>query len=157
MVITPHLLVGAAIGKRVRSVWLVFVLAWLSHYLLDFLPHWDYLSDINIANLDHLTKIGLDFLLGLSLVYLLVYPCSKKFPIFVGAIAAILPDCLNVAYHIFGLQFLKPLVWVHHTAHHWHSFSFLQGLPAALTVCLIAIFVLLYLRRKEISKSAEKV
>ena len=65
MIITPHMLVGAAIGARVRNIWLVFILAWLSHYLLDFLPHWDYLDAIDIANPDHLLKMGLDFIIGI--------------------------------------------------------------------------------------------
>ena len=39
MLITVHFLVGAAIGKYVGQTWLIIILALLSHYILDALPH----------------------------------------------------------------------------------------------------------------------
>ena len=42
MVITPHLLIGAAIGSKVKNTGWIVVLAVLSNILLDKIPHWDY-------------------------------------------------------------------------------------------------------------------
>jgi len=41
MLATPHLLVGAAIGKAVRRPWLALPAAVASHFLLDCVPHLD--------------------------------------------------------------------------------------------------------------------
>lgn len=47
MVLTLHLLLGAAIITEVKNIPLAFLLCILSHYFLDFLPHKEYpLSDI---------------------------------------------------------------------------------------------------------------
>ena len=48
MVLVPHMLVGAAIGSQVSSYWLAFLFGLMSHYLLDSLPHWDYLQKFKI-------------------------------------------------------------------------------------------------------------
>jgi len=141
MIIIPHMLVGAAIGRRVHNIWLVFIFGFISHYLLDFLPHWDYLSRIEITNPDHLIKIGLDFILGVSIIFILIRSCSKKWLVLVGIIAALLPDFLNVIYYSFGFQWLELLSQLHHTAHYWQGLSFWQGLPAGLFVSLLAIIV----------------
>ena len=39
MLLTQHLLVGAAIGRHVDNFWAVIFLAFFSHYLLDMIPH----------------------------------------------------------------------------------------------------------------------
>jgi hypothetical protein len=144
MIIIPHMLVGAAIGARVRNIWSVFVLVWLSHYLLDFLPHWDYLDVIDITNPDHLLKIGLDFIIGIILLMVLVssYSNSRKWLISAGLIIAFLPDVLNVFYYSFDIEWLSWLVSFHRAAHYWKGLSFWQGMSATVIVSLMAIFVL---------------
>ena len=42
MIITPHLLVGAAIGAKTHNLGLIIILGLLSHLILDKIPHWDY-------------------------------------------------------------------------------------------------------------------
>lgn len=42
MIFTSHLVVGATIGAEVIYLPLVAILALLSHYLLDFIPHVEY-------------------------------------------------------------------------------------------------------------------
>lgn len=143
MVILPHMLIGAAIGARIRKIWLVFVLAWLSHYFLDFLPHWDYLTEIEITNLGHLTRIAIDLILGIILVLFLIRSYSKKWSILIGIIAILLPDILNVVYYTFTPQWLEPLVLFHNKVHFWKGLSFWQGLPATLLTILVAIMFLL--------------
>ncbi len=41
MTATPHILVGAAIGKVLRRPWLAWPATFVSHFLLDFTPHLD--------------------------------------------------------------------------------------------------------------------
>ena len=42
MILLVHLLFGAAIGSAVNNIWLAIILAFLSHFLLDLMPHIDY-------------------------------------------------------------------------------------------------------------------
>lgn len=143
MVILPHMLAGAVIGTRVRNIWLIFILSWLSHYLLDFLPHWDYLAELDLTNLGHLARIAVDLILGIILVLILIRSHSKKWVILVGIVAVLLPDILNVVYDTFNFQWLEPLVLFHHKIHLFKGLSFFQGLPATVLVILVAIMFLL--------------
>jgi len=42
MLLTPHILVGALIGFKIQNPWLVFILAIISHFALDAIPHREY-------------------------------------------------------------------------------------------------------------------
>ena len=100
MVLTPHMLVGAAIGSKVGNVWVVFVLAIIAHFLIDKLPHWDYSDDveeeIKNAFLLFISKVFLDLLSG-SIILWYVFGVGQPlaFNIFVGAVAGILPDMIS--------------------------------------------------------------
>jgi len=48
MILTTHMLAGAAAASKISNPFLALPLALLSHYLCDFLPHNDY-SIINIV------------------------------------------------------------------------------------------------------------
>lgn len=144
MVITPHMLVGAAVGSQFNNPWSVFILGLFSHYILDALPHWDYLFKVRIANPDHLRKIGLDFILGGFFVLILGWSSTQKLFILIGIIAALLPDFLEVLYQNFDIKWLRPLSKFHHKIHFQKRLSFWRGLPFALIVSLIAVSVLIF-------------
>jgi hypothetical protein len=55
MIITAHFLVGAAIATKTHDPVLGLFLAFLSHFILDFIPHADYW----IINRNDLTKLSL--------------------------------------------------------------------------------------------------
>lgn len=102
MVLTPHLLIGAAIASRINLP-LGLVLAFLSHYLLDFLPHWEY-SIKNIQqklwkkSLPEFLKIFLDISIGAFLIFII----SKNLVLAgTGGFLAILPDGLILLILIF--------------------------------------------------------
>jgi hypothetical protein len=142
MVITPHMLVGAAIGTQAPNGWSVFILGLVSHYLLDFLPHWDYLYRVDIKNPSHRKKIALDFLLGAGLILILTWSYPDKWLIIIGIGAALLPDFLEVIYKNFKINWLRPLARFHEKIH-WNHLAFWPGLPSLLIVSLIAIFLIL--------------
>ena len=77
MILTPHVLVGAAIAINVEPKPLGLVLAFLSHYILDAIPHWDYcVKNIQAKrwkeSLPDFTKVGLDTTLSLLIIALVV-------------------------------------------------------------------------------------
>ena len=41
MMATPHMVAGAAIGRLLRRPWLAYPAAFVSHFLLDIVPHID--------------------------------------------------------------------------------------------------------------------
>ena len=108
MILTPHLLLGAVIGSLVENIPLAIILAFLSHYFLDFIPHIEYsIKNIITKNwrgsfFDFL-KIFSDFLLGIILIYFF----SNNHPIiYVCAFIAIIPDGLSVFSMFFNLKIL---------------------------------------------------
>jgi hypothetical protein len=109
MILLIHLLFGAAIGSTVKNIPLAIILAFLSHYFLDFLPHTEYPIE-NIEEkqwrklLPNILKIALDFCLGF--LFILIF--SKNQPIiYVCAFFAILPDSFIVLNHFMSNKILE--------------------------------------------------
>ena len=83
MIISPHVALGSYLGSRAASTPRAFAAGFLSHYLLDAVPHRDY--QINQRKL-----LMADFLLAFSLV-----DFNKKS--LAGALGAISPDLIELA------------------------------------------------------------
>lgn len=98
MVLTPHLLVGAAIVSKIKFLPLALLLAFLSHYLLDFLPHWEPNLEDSVGYIKRgkwkkafpgALKVLSDFFLGLLIIFIF----SKNLPLaMAGGFLGILPD-----------------------------------------------------------------
>lgn len=100
---------------------LAFCAGFCSHFLLDAIPHWDYplgsstkhaTEDplkgdfiIGKAFVFDLIKIGIDFLIGLSIVFFFVFNSDYNFISFLsssilwGALGGMVPDFLQFAYY----------------------------------------------------------
>lgn len=113
----PHTVVGVVIALLVKQPLLVLPLAFLSHFVLDAVPHWDPLiGDLKSQKFSGVGKEGLliiatDFLiafdLGLFFVWRALEGCSAPDPalattIFFAAIFANLPDGLMTPFIFFG-------------------------------------------------------
>ncbi len=103
MILTTHLLTGAAIVLNIQPLPSTFALAFLSHYFLDFLFHRDYTIEYIRARLWQ--KAFFDFLriaLDISFGVLLIVILSKNLSIaLLGGFIAILPDGLTLLFLIF--------------------------------------------------------
>jgi len=151
MPITPHMLVGAAIGTHSPGLLIAFCLGLISHYLLDALPHWDYFPKdyfhkIKITRPEHFKKIGLDFILGVMIVSILTFAYPQKFLILAGILGALLPDFLQFIYYTFRIKWLKPFTWLHKKIHLYDNLPFRLGFPAILIVSLMAILSLILIK-----------
>ena len=94
MDLTPHLLTGAAIGVRVKRPIGAITLAFLSHFVLDTIPHFD------IAWIGgHAALEALDVALGVLLSLIIVWRARQWWPI-AGAIAAVLPDAPGLREYV---------------------------------------------------------
>jgi len=142
MVITPHLLAGAAIGAHSPNVWVAFCFGLISHYLLDSLPHWDYLDSVKISKFSQIAKISIDLIIGLIILITLSWPL--KIIVISGIIGALLPDFLQLVYGNVNIKFLRPFCLFHNKIHYYKRVSFLKGSIFQVIVIILSV-ILLYL------------
>jgi len=137
------MLVGVVIGVQSPNVWTAFCFGLISHYILDFLPHWDYLNSLKVNNkLKMFVKIGLDFIIGVIIIFILIWDYPQKLIIMSALIGSLLPDVLEFFYANLKMKWFRPFHNFHLKVHHWKELSFLKGMPTTLIVCLGAIFLL---------------
>lgn len=103
MILTPHLLAGAAVAAKISNPILGLFLAFLSHYFLDLLPQREYpIKNIkkrcwNKSFFDF-SKVFLDISFG---VLLILFFSTNNPLIFIAAFLAILPDGSTLIFLIF--------------------------------------------------------
>jgi uncharacterized membrane protein HdeD (DUF308 family) len=109
MILLIHLLVGVVISSKIEYFWVALFLAFLSHYLLDLIPHIEY----NIENIKNnqwqksspdFLKIILDLSLGLLIIFLL---SNNSFKTYACALVSIIPDGLTFLEYLLPNVFLK--------------------------------------------------
>lgn len=146
MVLTPHMLIGAAIGSQSKSIFWAFCFGLISHYILDAMPHWEYLRHLKqIKKPKNLLKILIDFFIGLFIVFLFIgldFNSNKLILIFTGIIAAILPDILQVIIYFLKLKYLNFLSILHDKIHNKKDLLFLENLLIMILIFLLFIFIL---------------
>lgn len=115
MILTPHALVGAALANSFPShPALGLTFAFLSHYLLDIIPHAEYslkgFIDEEKEKVNSIFKnfksvfkplsiIGLDFIFGLSVsIFFFVKDKNSLYLTIFGVLLAVLPDFLQLVY-----------------------------------------------------------
>jgi len=118
MILSSHILAGAAMAAKVQNPFLGIFLAFISHYLLDTFPHAEY-SIKNIQekrwkkSIPDFYKVFLDASSGMLLVYLIAGSNSL---IFAGTLAAMAPDGITLLYILFPK--IK-LLQIHQSLHNW--------------------------------------
>ena len=135
MTLTTHGIVGAAVARV--FAWhpvSAFFVAFLSHYIIDVLPHWDYdlksarhdgnnhLNNDIVLNRDFVfdfIKIAFDAFFGLFLSFMVFQPAGNYqiFIIAFGVIGGVFPDFLQFAYFKFRCQPFILLQKFHHWCH----------------------------------------
>jgi len=141
MILLVHLLFGAAIGSVVKNVPLAIILAFLSHYFLDFFPHIEYPIENNNKkqwsacagrhriSLDIL-KIILDFCLGILLIFIFFNSSSlspsRQLIVYICALLAILPDSFTILSYFMPNKILE----IHDKFH--QKVHFLEDNPSSL-------------------------
>lgn len=163
MIITPHLLIGAVIGAKIRHFGWIIVLGIVSHLILDKIPHWDYGKRVEEIPRDKNFKknllikifgIGIDGLIGLLIIAPIIWQKDMMnlsyLPfILVGVIASLLLDfILGIAkLSCHKSKFSKSYVSFHHKfLHHLKHIRKPTpiGLSTQILVSVIAILILLF-------------
>lgn len=156
MVLATHAVAGAALASVMPSYPVAgFMVGFMSHFVLDSIPHWDYKilsNSIDPKSTDRklsfnknmaldMLRIGSDGLLGLVLAYLFFFDSASPWVFIAGAIGAMLPDPLQFVYTRFPKG---PIVYLQRF-HEWiHATKHLKGRPVvgiATQIILCALFI----------------
>lgn len=155
MFLTVHATLGAAIGYYSGNIWLGFIGGFISHLLLDIIPHGDEIlaegkpfftskdikKIIKVASLDgFIMTIWFLFLYWQNLLPLTL-------PILAGIFGSILPDGLGGIYLLTDNSLLKKITFVHWNLHHLIKIrlSLFFGFIVQFT-CLAIFYLLLFFR-----------
>lgn len=124
MYLTVHAAVGAAIGQHLANPWLAFIIGFISHLILDIIPHGDegikrwklfkteMQRTIAAATIDF-------FVLSIVAVYWLNHSPVSEFPgMIYGMAGAVLPDTLWGFHRITGTPLLNWYSRSHSGLHH---------------------------------------
>lgn len=155
MTLGTHAVVGSAIGFSFSlSPIAGFLVGFLSHFVLDMIPHWDY--TINTSLFDpkkeneveswkkavwDLSKFGGDAILGIIVSFLFFSQGGTDFNFIYGAIGGMLPDFLQFVYVLFPKGPLKSLQSFHEYVHadaHLRD-NFFLGTMSQVLIMVIAI------------------
>ena len=102
MTATAHALVSGAIAASAGNPTLAIPLAFISHFVMDAVPHWDFGTNWRTRTK---TKTGVvaifDTILGFTLAYFLFAGKVDAATLLATMIAGNLPDWLEVPYYIF--------------------------------------------------------
>lgn len=110
MILLVHMLLGSLIGQKIANPFLAIILAFLSHYMLDFIPHIEYkIKKVSVI---------LDFICGIVLIFLF---SKNTFFIYLCAFFAILPDGFSVLN-----WFVKNKILNKHSKLHQEKLHFLR-------------------------------
>ncbi|MBD3282476.1 MAG: hypothetical protein GF387_02600 [Candidatus Portnoybacteria bacterium] len=164
MVFTPHIIVGAAIGARIKNFGLVIVIALISHLALDKLYHWDYPipgieyfqkhKNLKKVIFDFI-KIGIDGLIGLIILLPALYAGgffdlnAEQLPfIATGIFFSILPDIvLGFVFLLKKGKGLNKYLSLHENYLHFdhkNKIRFdLKGVLTQIIVIILALFLII--------------
>ncbi len=162
MILTIHAIVGASIGRLVLNPYEAFTLGFMSHFLIDAIPHCGYrLASItqdvnNPLNKDmvldkrflkDLIFITIDFFVGISLAIFIFQDFSL--PILAGILGGVLPDALQFVYFKIRRQPLITLQKIHiwfHLNHKSDIPALPYGMPSQIFLTISAIFISKFIR-----------
>lgn len=167
MILAPHALAGAATAVMLRRHPIAGIAAaFLSHFVLDVIPHWVYkLNSIKEDSSQLLgatfnpkglvkdfLKTGVDFGAGLAIALVISDVFFPKYfwLSFFGAAAGVLPDFLQLMYYFFPNSPLSYLQWFHkkiHMKEHLDGNSeFLHNISYQILFSLAVILIMVFMR-----------
>jgi len=161
MILTSHIIVSGLLGATTKNYFLAALFGLVSHYVLDGIPHWDYLSDEfesrtkteknffkNKKFWNEIFKISIDIFIGLIFIFtiLKISGYQSRIAVIISIFFGILPDPLGLLYWITKWKFIK---WnadlqefVHHSIHSKINQKFWSGIIIQTTAAVLAFLIL---------------
>jgi hypothetical protein len=123
MILTTHILSGAALGANIQNPWLVAGLSTILHFILDLFPHGDYLNQKSTWR--DFWKVIIDLAFGLGIVFIIILfrdPAPQTIlNIAIGIFFSLLPDGTTFLYLFMKMKFIKPLKTFHENLHYYKN------------------------------------
>lgn len=144
MILATHLVIGAAIGSQINDPIASFGINLALHYLLDMIPHWDYIEKVLRKDVP---KFIVDFIAGVLIlipIYFIFQDNISLQSFIWGAVAGVLPDLVQGLYHLLGMRFLGVHQRFHHFFHNKKNQLFVTGFGVQIFLALAAIGIFLY-------------
>ena len=164
MILASHIIISGLLGATTQNYFLAAVFGFVSHYIIDAIPHWDsYLSpefkiraEIKDGSFikekffwKEISKIAIDILIGLILLFIFLQNLNfvSIIAVFISVFFSVLPDALQFLYWITKWQSLKWNIdlhdFIHNAIHKKIEQGFWPGM--AIQVATIGIvFLILY-------------
>jgi hypothetical protein len=151
MFLTVHAAAGLAIAQHLKSPWLAFLCGFLTHPLLDAIPHGDCEFEPWLKRRPNTNKtLFLITLIDLTVLAILLLGLEQRQfftnpAVSLAAVAgSLLIDFLVGLYLVFKIKWLKPIADLNHYSHHWldslyHRVGFAAG---GLFQLVLALFFL---------------
>ena len=149
MTFFTHAVAGAAVGSFIPNPWLAGIAGFISHYVLDFIPHWDPIVYGDYPK-SRKTLYGLLLLLDILLAIIVLIMVSPWPNLFVGAVFGILVDVDNFLQYQnkfhpnwFPITHTLFKINAHQEGSRWHSMTNMYlGLFNQSWVTLLGLIVL---------------
>jgi hypothetical protein len=99
MIAIVHIIAGLLIGKKIKNSILCWILALMSHFILDIIPHSEYSQSPHLFAL-----IALDLISGFFILFLIIRKEKKEdiLRIVIACLLATLPDNIVFAERFFS-------------------------------------------------------
>jgi hypothetical protein len=126
VILTTHILSGAALGANIQNPYAVAAFAVALHFALDILPHGDYLN--KKSSIREFWKVAIDLFFGFAIIAAALFSKGALEPdtlrnILIGIFFSVLPDGITFLYWKMGVKFLKPVYDFHQNLHCFPEFS----------------------------------
>lgn len=149
MIATPHIFFGAALGNVIGNPYLTAIIAFITHYLLDAIPHYQPkpvkgFKEGNLRGMDKKDWIlkSIEPTLGITAVCGFMFTDSNPLPLVIGAFFGFLPDFLWFLEWKYGIRTLPfPIPQWEHKFH--KHVSFIRGIVPQVIVTILAILYLI--------------
>jgi hypothetical protein len=164
MILASHIIVSGLLGATTQNYFLAAAFGFASHYLLDAIPHWDYLSPKFKMRAEaedgkflkekffwkEASKIALDILVGLSLLFIFLINLNYAdiAAVLISIFFGVLPDALQFFYWLTKWQPLKWSSDLQHLAHYSIHKKIKPGLWPGLSIQIATIGIILLILSK---------
>ena len=149
MLETPHVFVGAAIATKIPDPLLAIPLAFLSHFILEMVPHWNPHLNSETEKYGYPTKrstvivvadSSLALISGSLIAYSALPDTGRALTILFACLASVLPDLIEAPY--FFLKIKNKLIqkWIVFQKSIQNDTSIIPGLVTQYITIFAAIF-----------------
>ncbi len=121
MILASHIIVSGILGSRTQSYFLAAIIGLVSHYVLDAIPHWDYLpefeTEVRTKNnfirtkkfWENICKVASDILLGFGAlaIFVIFDKNTNIVPLIISAVFSVLPDAILLLYWMTEWKIIK--------------------------------------------------